>query len=207
MLPKRLRLSISSRTVGFCSALRPVIVWWSFPRSESMQKRAANGFVSRSRCSDERSSRGTPMLRPPRALCYAQSTVTGPSLGDLVGDPTVPASSDADLGGWSFTVTGPNPSTTVVCSGTTNSFGFLECSTGSLADLVAGNYTVTENTPLKTIAGGKASFNTDPGPLPLVTGISKTVAIGLCMNIVLSRSSWRARMCSVRRRSRHQISA
>jgi len=60
------------------------------------------------------------------------------------------------VAGWSFTVKGPSPSTTTVCSGTTDTTGALVCSTGSLTNLTPGTYTVTETQ--KT-----GFFNTDPG--------------------------------------------
>jgi hypothetical protein len=64
--------------------------------------------------------------------------------------------SGTPVSGWSFTVTGPSPATTTVCSGTTDTTGTLSCTTGSLSNLAPGTYTVTETQ--KT-----GFFNTDPG--------------------------------------------
>ena len=75
--------------------------------------------------------------------------------------------------GWSFTVKGPSPSTTTVCSGTTNSSGDLVCSTGSLGNLTPGTYTVTETQQsgfFATDPGGTGTFNTAASP-------SKTVVV------------------------------
>jgi hypothetical protein len=73
---------------------------------------------------------------------------------------------------YSMTVSGPSPSTSTVCSGTTNVNGELICSTGSLSNLVPGNYSVTETQ--KT-----GFFNTDPGPNTFNTSatVSKTVNV------------------------------
>jgi hypothetical protein len=78
--------------------------------------------------------------------------------------------------GWEFTVTGPLPSTTVRCSGTTNTSGDLVCGPGqSLANLTPGTYRVTETQ--KT-----GFFNTDPGDADLVNvapTVFKDVSVGV----------------------------
>lgn len=77
------------------------------------------------------------------------------------------------VAGWAFTVTGPSPSTTTVCTGTTDSNGNLVCSTGSLSNLTPGTYTVTETQQTgfyATDPGGSGTFNTASSP-------SKTVVV------------------------------
>ncbi len=73
---------------------------------------------------------------------------------------------------YSMAVSGPSPSTSTVCSGTTDANGELVCSTGSLANLVPGTYTVTETQK-------SGYFNTDPGPNTFNTNstVSKTVNV------------------------------
>ena len=83
--------------------------------------------------------------------------------------------SGSAVSGWSFTVKGPSPSTTTVCSGTTDTTGALVCSTGSLTNLTPGTYTVTETQ--KT-----GFFNTDPGDglggtFNTGSTVSKTVSV------------------------------
>jgi len=75
--------------------------------------------------------------------------------------------------GWAFTVKGPSPSTTTICSGTTDSSGNLVCSTGSLGNLTPGTYTVTETQQTgfyATDPGGTGTFNTAASP-------SKTIVV------------------------------
>lgn len=81
--------------------------------------------------------------------------------------------------GWAFTVTGPNPATTSVCSGTTDSTGSLVCSTGSLSNLAPGTYTVTETQQTgfyATDPGGTGTFNTAASPSK--TNVSVTTSGG-----------------------------
>jgi hypothetical protein len=95
-----------------------------------------------------------------------------------------------DLGGWSFTVSGPAGT----CTGTTDSAGNLgTCTTskGETIDLTAlfpGTYTVTENSnSTKTIgSNSSAFFNTDPGPTPATPPVSKTASVGIVGSSVVS---------------------
>jgi hypothetical protein len=52
--------------------------------------------------------------------------------------------SGADVASYAFSVQGPSPATTTVCSGTTGTDGKLVCSTGSLENLLPGTYSITE---------------------------------------------------------------
>lgn len=104
---------------------------------------------------------------------YIDVDVSGsPSTGDVT--------SGAPVSTWAFSVAGPAPSTSVVCTGTTDTTGALVCTTGSLTGLTPGTYTVTETQ--KT-----GFFNSDPGGgTPPVAGtangaatVSKTVSLGV----------------------------
>lgn len=69
------------------------------------------------------------------------------------------ANGDPSGQGWTVSVAGPSPSTTVVCTGTTDSNGNLSTCTnagGSLSNLQSGTYTITETQP-------SGWYNTDPG--------------------------------------------
>jgi SdrD B-like domain len=71
------------------------------------------------------------------------------------------------VAGWAFTVAGPSPATTTVCSGTTDNTGTLVCSTGGLSNLTPGNYTVTETQQtgfFATDPGGTGTFNVAVSP-------------------------------------------
>jgi hypothetical protein len=106
------------------------------------------------------------------------------------GEASVPPVLTADLGGWSFTVTGPNSFT---CTGTTDATGNLasclkpDATAADLAALGQGNYTITENANASKTIGSNASafFNTDPGPAPATAPVSKSnvaVALGGTVN-------------------------
>jgi hypothetical protein len=87
--------------------------------------------------------------------------------------------SGAAVGGWSFTVKGPSPSTTTVCSGTTGTDGKLVCGAGqSLENLLPGTYSITETQ--KT-----GFFNTDAAdntPDPTINEnatVTGTITVGV----------------------------
>lgn len=95
------------------------------------------------------------------------------------GEPT----SGTVVSGWQFSVTGPSPSTTEVCHGTTTSTGQISC-----PNLQPGTYSVAETVPAVSASNAAPApatnpaptwFNTDPGPVPSQgTTVTKTIVVG-----------------------------
>jgi hypothetical protein len=86
--------------------------------------------------------------------------------------------SGADVKDYTFTVTGPSPATTTVCTGTTDNDGKLVCSTGSLENLLPGNYTITE-TQKTGFFNTDAADGTAPAEVNKAASVSATVAVGV----------------------------
>jgi len=86
--------------------------------------------------------------------------------------------SGAAVGTWAFTVTGPGADTTVRCSGTTDNTGTLVCTTGSLANLTPGTYTITETQKTGFFNTDAADNTPDPNVSQAAT-VAGTVTVGV----------------------------
>lgn len=136
----------------------------------TVRSRASEGSVS-AQLKDTTRPQAFPFCRAMKVVKYIDADESGTkNTGDVL--------SGDDVTGWSFTV--KNPAGNTICTGTTNASGELVCSTGSLSQLGPGDYTVIENTPLKTItSSNRATFNSDPGPIPKTATIQKVVSVSL----------------------------
>lgn len=105
---------------------------------------------------------------------YIDVDLSGTNDGVMGGDIV----SGSAVTGWAFTVAGPAPSSDVRCSGTTNATGTLVCTTGSLAGLPPGSYTVTE-TQKTGFFNTDAAVGTGPAVVNRDATVSSVVTLGI----------------------------
>lgn len=84
---------------------------------------------------------------------------------------------------WAFTVKGPAPSTDTVCSGTTGTDGKLTCSTGSLENLLPGQYTITETQK-------SGFFNTDAADGTAPAEVNKNATVSATVSVSVTGGSF-----------------